>query len=251
MEKTKTIECPQCKKIFKINPQMAGKRYRCKTCSGIVTIPSNFFDDQENLLDEIPSILPPNPPVDNFKKPNESSNKISLMTAIGALTLIIVSLLGYVAAGPFITMYQIKKGIVKADSEVLNENIDFPSLRENLKSQINAHMVKKMASDLKGNPFAALGMGLASKFTDGMVDSLVSPAGLSTLLEGEKPKTNSPHVNENKEISFTEFLKFFDYSFDSTSKFTVWPKSEEKGKFILSRQGLGWKLTNILMPLPE
>jgi hypothetical protein len=251
MEKIKTIECPQCKKVFKINLQMAGKSYRCKICSGIVTIPSNIFDDQENLLDEIPSILSSNPPIDDINKPNESSNKISLRTAIGALALIVVSFLSYIALGPFITMYQIKSGIVRGDSEALNENIEFPTLRENLKSQLNVSLMKKMASDLKDNPFAALGLGLAGKLTDGMVDSFVSPAGLSALLEGNRPNVNSQRLNENKEISFTEFLRAFEYSFDSPNKFVVWMKSEDKAKFILSRQGFGWKLTNILMSFPE
>lgn len=249
MDKIKTFDCPQCKKTFNISPQMAGKRYRCKLCSGVLVIPQDFFDEHEQFLNEIPFTLPPNKPVNDILKPKQSSRRISFRTAIGALALIIVSVLGYIAFGPFITMYQIKNGIVKGDSDGLNENIDFPALKENLKSQINVQMMKKMTTELKGNPFASLGMGLASKLTDGMVDSFVSPAGLSALLDGNRFNINSHRSNEKKEISFIEFLKNFDYAFESTSKFSVWLKSKERSKFVLSRQGFGWKLTNISIPV--
>lgn len=251
MEKIKNIACPKCKKIFNITPQMAGKRYRCKICSGIVAVPQDFFYDQNQVLDEIKDTSAPNPPPYNIPKANNTSRTISLRTAIGVISLIGVCILGYIALGPFITMYQIKSGIIKGDSEGLNENIDFPSLRENLKSQLNVHMMKKMTSELKDNPFAALGMGLASKFADGMVDSFVSPAGLSALLEGDRPNINTSGSNGKGEISFTEFLKFFDYSFDSIKKFSIWMKSEKRSKFVLSRQGFSWKLTNVIIPLSE
>jgi hypothetical protein len=199
MEEIKIIECPQCKKEFKINPQMVGKKYRCKLCSGTVIVPHNFFGDQEKLLDEITPLLPPDPPVHANSNSRKSPKKINLRTAFGALALIVVSILAYIAVGPFITMYQIKSGIDMRDSEILNENIDYSALRENLKSQLNSHLMKKMVADLKDNPFAGLALAFASKLTDGMIESFVTPAGLSALLE-EKDLTiiRSHRVNPPK-----------------------------------------------------
>ena len=51
---------------------------------------------------------------------------------------VLVSVIAYVAAGPYITIVQIKKGIAEQDSEQLAEKIDFPMLRQELKEQLRA-----------------------------------------------------------------------------------------------------------------
>ena len=45
----------------------------------------------------------------------------------------------------------------------MTENIDFPTLRSNLKEQFNAFVMKNAASELQDNPFAALATGLRVK----------------------------------------------------------------------------------------
>ena len=51
---------------------------------------------------------------------------------------LLIAGMGYVAAGPLITISQIKSGIEEQDSEKLSDNIDFPVLRQNMKDQFNA-----------------------------------------------------------------------------------------------------------------
>jgi hypothetical protein len=46
-------------------------------------------------------------------------------------------------------------------------------------------------------------------------------------------------------------LKRIDYSLDSTSKFSIWVNSAPKFRFILSRQGVNWKLTSISIPFED
>jgi hypothetical protein len=41
----KTLICPGCKTVFKISPQMVGKRFRCKSCSSIISIAQDFFKE--------------------------------------------------------------------------------------------------------------------------------------------------------------------------------------------------------------
>jgi len=97
-------------------------------------------------------------------------------------------LVGYVAAGPFITIHQIKSAIERQDSEVLASNVDFPLLRDNLKEQLNALVLRGAASDAKDNMFGALGMLIASKFVETFVDSVVTPTGLASLMAGKRPQ---------------------------------------------------------------
>ena len=104
-----------------------------------------------------------------------------------------LTLVGYAAAGPFMTMREIRTGLQSQDQEKLSENIDFPTLRQNLKDQLNAAMVKHVTSapELKGNPFAGLAVALVPMFVDRMVDTIITPAGLANLMSGNAPAPTS------------------------------------------------------------
>ena len=175
---------------------------------------------------------------------------LSIKNTSLCVLILIIGILAYAAAGPFITMYQIKMGIDNHDGDKLNANIDFPALRENLKGQLNAMVMKKSGTDLQDNPIGGLVFGLASKASEGIVDSIVTIEGLSAAMEGRKHKKNDARdASEMKTKSFREFLQQFDYEFESTSKFIVWLKNKKKAaKFVLERQGLSWKLNNVIIP---
>jgi hypothetical protein len=173
-----------------------------------------------------------------------------IKTASLGVLILLVGILAFAAVGPFITMYQIKVGIDNHDGDKLNANIDFKALRANLKEQLNVMVMKKAGTDLQDNPIGGLVFGLASKASEGIVDSIVTPEGLSAAMEGRKHKKNDARdTPEVKTKSFREFLQQFDYEFESTSKFTVWLKNKKKAaKFVLERQGLIWKLNNMIIP---
>jgi hypothetical protein len=164
--------------------------------------------------------------------------------------LVLVIVVGYVAAGPYLTISAIKTSIVEQDSEKLSENIDFPNLRQNLKNQLNAVMMKSAVTELKDNPFATLAVGFATKMVDGMVDSFVTPSGLAAIMEGKKPSKKGSEENitpPKKENLF----KNARTTYVSKSKFAVWVPNDqgEEAIFILQRDGLSWKLVNIVIPI--
>jgi len=169
---------------------------------------------------------------------------------IGVVILVLV--VGYAAAGPYLTISAIKTGIVEKDSEKLSENIDFPTLRQNIKEHLNAEMMKSAATELKDNPFAALAAGLATKMVDGIVDSFVTPSGLAALMEGKKPSKEGNGGNPSPPKK-GDLFKNARYSYDSTSKFSIWVPNDkgEEARFILKREGLSWKLVNIIIPIDE
>ena len=138
--------------------------------------------------------------------------------------IILVLVVGYVAAGPYFTVSAIKTGIVEQDSEKLSENIDFPTLRQNLKDQLNAAMMKNAATELQDDPFAALAAGLATKVVDGIVDSFVTPSGLAAIMEGNEP-SKSPESSSGGDSSppnKDDLFKNARFSYDSMSKFSIW-----------------------------
>ncbi len=182
------------------------------------------------------------------------SRKIKGSTKIAwvLVAVILVSIFGYVATGPFITFSSIKTGIVEKDSEKLSENIDFPALRQNIKEQFNASMIKNASEELEGNFLSIIAVGLASKFVDEVVDLLLTPSGLTTFMEGKKSGKG-----DDKSITPTfkkdELFKNVRYSYDSLSKFSIWVTNEmeEEIRFVLKREGFSWKLVNIVIPINE
>lgn len=170
--------------------------------------------------------------------------------------LVVTALVAFIAAGPFITLHQIKAGVEQRDAAKLSEHIDFPALRLNLKSQFTAKIMKKAPSPFQDTPIASWVMDLGSKLVDSMVDTYVTPSGLASMMEGRQPKLlplggdAPPKPGEQK----PPLLKDARRGFDSPNEFSVRVDANNGGeiRFVLSRVGLVWKLSNIVLPVkPE
>lgn len=155
----------------------------------------------------------------------------------------------YVAAAPYIAVHQMKSAAESRDGEALSEYIEFPSVRQSLKDQMNAVFMKEMTNELEGNPFAAVGAAFAGMMVDKMVDAVVTPAGITQLMSGEKP--NPTENGESAGATAREPFAKASMSYESLSKFVVTVKGDtgDEGKFVLRRRGIGWKLTEILIPI--
>lgn len=182
-----------------------------------------------------------------------SKRKIALVVAAGLFA-------AYVFAAPYITVYQIKSAAEAHDGDALSEHIDFPSVRQSVKDQINAMLAKKMvAADekMKNNPLARLATAaLAGAMVEKMVDVYVTPAGLLQLLAGKKPEPEySQSSTQNPDATADANRKPLadaSLAYESLDKFMVRVKHSngKEGQFILRRKGLiGWKLTDVIVPL--
>ena len=95
-------------------------------------------------------------------------------------------------------------------------------------------------------------MGFASKLVEDMVDTFVTPSGLANLLEGKKPlQSEGSEQSPGSGTPRLEPFKNARYTYDSTSKFSLWVKDGNGGeiRFVLTRDGLAWKLSNIVLPI--
>ena len=159
--------------------------------------------------------------------------------SIGIIILAII--VGYIFATPYLTVYQMKAAAENNDGEALSERIDFSSLRQNLKDQVNAQMAEEMAEEMDDNPFAGLAATFGSMLIDKMVDVYVTPAGIIKLMKGEIPDTDDTGGSMENEITSEPFPDV-SLSYESFSKFSVSIKNEadEEMKFNLRRRGMGW-----------
>lgn len=158
----------------------------------------------------------------------------------------------YVVATPYITVHQMKSAAERRDGDALSEHIEFPSVRQSLKGQMNAMFMKELAKDdIKDNPFAALGAAFAGVMVDKMVEAYITPAGITQLMTGEKPAPKESGKSGGS--ASRKPLSDATMSYESLDKFVVTVKSntDEEGKFVLRRRGIGWKLTEILIPLDK
>jgi hypothetical protein len=150
----------------------------------------------------------------------------------------------YMAAAPYITVRQMQSAAERHDAEALSEYIDFPSVRQSLKDQINAMLMNEVTkAPIKGNPFAALGTAFGGAIVDKMVDTYVTPAGITQLMAGVKPKPTEDGSPTRERLYDSSM------SYASLNKFVVKVKSNAgvESILILRRRGIGWKLTEIVI----
>ncbi|WP_436862876.1 DUF2939 domain-containing protein [Acinetobacter haemolyticus] len=182
------------------------------------------------------------------------------------MTSIVLVLLvfGYLFASPYLTIYQIRQAIEQEDSAALASHIDFPSVRQSLKDQVNAQMLQDMPqapSSERG--LAALGAILASSMLDKVVDVMVSPQGITMLMQGKQLKDSLPmqtqsdfqttHLSESASLSGAEKVSYKG-RYQSFNQFAVQiqhPHNRLPTKIILQRTGLSWKVTQIQLPIEQ
>ncbi len=163
----------------------------------------------------------------------------------------VLTFIAYLIASPFLTVSHIKAAVRNRDSQKLCEKIDFPSLRQNLKSQFNAKIVEEAGTDLDDNRLGSYALAFASTFADGIVEVFVTPEGIAALMEkGEFLKDRPEADFEDTFKTFTEVFRESRFSFSSINSFSVWVSNDvdEEIRFVFRRKGLDWRLSNVIVP---
>ena len=174
---------------------------------------------------------------------------------IGLLLAAIVALASYVAAGPYLALHGIRTALAEQDTARLERHVDFPALRVNLRAQVEDHLARRAGPGVSSNLFGAAALSLANQVLGRGVDTLVTPMGIAAVLQeratwkravGETVggDTYAPAVP-------AEPLKQAEHRYESLSRFTATVQDDDGDPvvFVLTRQGLRWRLTDIRLPL--
>jgi hypothetical protein len=170
---------------------------------------------------------------------------------------VFIAAIGYGAAGPYLTVADIKTSIVAKDADRLSAKVDFPTLRQHLKDQVNAAMMKNAAEELKDHPLGVLAAGFATTMVDGIVDAFVTPTELAHLMEGDRPSASIAKQIVDTDAGplpkAEDLLQNACSSFDSLSQFSVWVPDDkgQETRFVLQRDGLSWRLVNLILPIDD
>ena len=164
---------------------------------------------------------------------------------IGAVVLLMALAATWYVASPGYAMSKLRDAAVAGDREALAERVDFPAVRESIKSQLSAVMMAEMAKQKQDdNPLAALGGMFAMGLVNTMIDGMVTPDGIKAMVERGKFQKPGQHVASapNAEVEWTVERKGLD-KFEARQE-----NASNDPALVFKRDGFGWKLTDIRMP---
>jgi hypothetical protein len=175
---------------------------------------------------------------------------------IGLVVVLLLALGAYVGAGPYLTVRAIREAVKTQDAAALSDQVDFPALRASLKRQLGDRLVREAGVDVQSSLLGAFGLSLASGLVGGVVDAMVTPVGLGAMMEGRKVwkrvdgGLSSPDV-QGDPAAAKEPLHGARYRYESASRFTA-TVQDESGRplvFVMTRDGLQWRLSDIRLPI--
>ncbi|WP_201502195.1 DUF2939 domain-containing protein [Psychrobacter cibarius] len=155
----------------------------------------------------------------------------------------------YLYASPYLVLNNIKNAAEQGDADKLSGYIDFPSVKQSMKDQAKAVMVKELASSKEQDGFEALGTMLGAAMIDPLIDGLVTPDGVALMLQGQKldfdlnndtPEDKPKGKNEDIDYKagYLSFNRFKVQIIDADN-------SDESIDVIMHRDWLSWKVTRI------
>lgn len=177
------------------------------------------------------------------------TNQRKILAAI--VVLLIVLLLGWFYTTPYLAARGLKTAVDARDAKAIAHYVNFPLLRENLKTQLSAKVrAGNKSTTGQPDPAEAFSQTLAMAFIGSVVEALVTPQGLARVMEGEnavpgvrqKPTANTEAPNDVQRSMGYQTLHRFAITLR---------KSNEQNPvvLVLSREGwFSWRLTELQLP---
>ena len=170
------------------------------------------------------------------------------LVAGAAVLGVVIALTAYLAS-PYWKAHQLAQAFRNGDRDELAARIDFPSVRDSMKSQLNVSFSKNMASDrsMKNNPFAGLGGMLVSVVIDKMLDAYVTPDAFAALSKNGKAAlaggVTSPFASTSDGKFRTRYVNL--------NRFDILSDNDRGGQldFVMRRNGLfEWRVERVELP---
>jgi len=136
------------------------------------------------------------------------------------------------------------------NAAMLSRYVDYPALKESLKVSVNSTLSPNKPDKSSGDPFAVLGAALTGAFIESMIDKLITPEGLSMMLQGDVLQLNAD--GKNNKSPAADFETSMGYKSFGSFVVTITRKASKESPvaLIFSREGLfSWKLTGVRLPV--
>ena len=181
-----------------------------------------------------------------------ASNKLS-----SVLVVAIIGVASFWYFSPYLSIHQMREAARSGDAATFNAHVDYPKLRENIKTQFTSMLGDSAAASADGakNPVAAFGSMLGAVMVDRMIDGMLRPEFvMKAMKDGKWGKPSSEKAgeqDENKEPNWTSerqgLNKFIVHLHGNDAA-----ASSSKTAFVFERVGFAhWSLTEIALPAIE
>jgi Protein of unknown function (DUF2939) len=170
----------------------------------------------------------------------------------------------WVVSAPFLSAQALQTALVKGDGEAATQKIDFPKVRESLKTQMGQYITQQAQKST--DPSAAMSATMAQAMMGPMVDGFVTPDMLKMALKGQTPAipgmTPTSSSSEAKGNPFESLAKGtpddqpnVSMGYANPNRFLV--KVTDKKDMaktitlVFGRDGLDWKLSEVKLPMDQ
>ena len=198
----------------------------------------------------------------------------------GPLIFLLMIVLMAVGAGlyfhPYLAFYNVQTAVDSRDVQKLSESVDYSGLRQGIKSQLDVQWSEVSASQISNTPYAMLAEPVGRAQMDKMTEALITPEAVMSFAKGEtgligswaEGKSKAPTTGDTMEdpwaglaLDMESVNKVLDsvngvlaqgelrYTGISSFVATIKAGSGESFDFIYEREGIGWKLSGITLPL--
>jgi hypothetical protein len=158
---------------------------------------------------------------------------------------------GVIYSLPYVTIYRIIAALEAKDTQQLSALVDFPQIRDNLK-RFAGTKLQAGTADAKTDAWGQIRKSAASQVIAGALEELVTPEGLVNFVQQRLEAVAAVQEGTNKTKLtacplFVALVGNADLTYASPSEFIVAVKVSDSGRirFILRRNGVAWRLTNI------
>lgn len=175
----------------------------------------------------------------------------------GGLLVVVLLFGAAVFVSPYWVLRDMRAAVQSRDAARLSEHVDFPSLRDDLKSQLTLKMMHAAGQTGEGHAASGLASALVLGLVDRAVDAMVSPAGIQMMFEREqvriKPGSGEPPTGSSAPSDEEQRpRRDFKLSYDSWNQVRIHDADGSPGAFILRRHGLfNWKLAAMILPVDQ
>ncbi len=160
-------------------------------------------------------------------------------------SILVAALAAWLYVSPRLAVKHLRDAARTGDVEALNQLVDFPLVRENLKADLKASLLESTSQRDNANALGtALGAGLGGLMVDGLVNQFVSPSGIAALVR--YGSIDSTRIQREPPLVTT--MRYRDAStFAVTVRNLERPVSDTLA-LILRRSGISWRLVRVEIP---
>jgi hypothetical protein len=173
---------------------------------------------------------------------------MNVRVIIAGVAAVLVLLLGYVVATPYIAVSQMQAAAEARDGQALSEYIDFVAVRQSLNTQLTAMLANEMAQSNDDDAMGLLGAAFGNKIIELLLDAIVTPEGLVAVLNGD---SMTDVLDQEASVSATPANTAVSMGYQSLDTFGVTitnTDTQSATTLLLTRDGLNWRLSEILLP---